>query len=561
MSALMPPAISQLRSNPSAALTALTRVETGQMLRGSLGIQRQPGRYDDASRGYAIGDLWLAPAGAVSRVFQAKAVGVGAARWAPVLVGTARPLDLAPTAKLALGTVKLRTAYTGNALNVIRASDSTTLDIGFLPDGRLDAPALATFLVGTTGKVVTWYDQSGNGNDVTQATDANRPLIDADNINGHVTVQLLSDVPGAGASASTIVTKWLMNSTATATPSTTTFLGVSRARAAKSKSNGVVVFGNGGAGVPGTSSPFLAGVGGSTPGLQIVSLRSTNVPPESGPMVYGYRNNSNSAEFAANNQTASAGNPAAATALQTGITCGDPAFSANAEHVAWVLWDRVLTAAEYLNARAALHILSGVAPQGMDVVVGWGDSITFGWGATSGRSRMVQDLPLYQRPVRQYNIGVPATTIVTEITNQASSVGMLYSARGSTAPRFVVVLSIGTNDLFSSSRTAAQLWTDFQTACAYLRTLGSNVRIVVTSIPPRTTANASAQTERTTFNAAISAGWAGIADAFVDLASDPIMGAGQADTTLYLDGLHPTALGYSYLAQAVGPAVAELLAA
>lgn len=63
------------------------------------------------------------------------------------------------------------------ALSVVRASDSAIIDIGFAPNGNPDIATLAAFLTGTTGKVVTWYDQSGNGRDLTQATDANRPAI------------------------------------------------------------------------------------------------------------------------------------------------------------------------------------------------------------------------------------------------------------------------------------------------------------------------------------------------------------------------------------------------
>lgn len=63
----------------------------------------------------------------------------------------------------------------GNAVRLIRASDSTQQDFVTLANGNLDIASIATFLAATTGKVVTWYDQTGNGRHVTQATDANRP--------------------------------------------------------------------------------------------------------------------------------------------------------------------------------------------------------------------------------------------------------------------------------------------------------------------------------------------------------------------------------------------------
>jgi hypothetical protein len=70
----------------------------------------------------------------------------------------------------------LRTAYTGSAIRVRRASDNTEQDIGFVSN-ELDTSALTTFCSGTDGFVETWYDQSGNGYDATQGTAANQPQI------------------------------------------------------------------------------------------------------------------------------------------------------------------------------------------------------------------------------------------------------------------------------------------------------------------------------------------------------------------------------------------------
>jgi lysophospholipase L1-like esterase len=62
------------------------------------------------------------------------------------------------------------------AIRVQRASDSTQIDIGFV--GRdLDTRTLLNFCSGTTGTVAKWYDQSGNGKDLVQATTAAQPII------------------------------------------------------------------------------------------------------------------------------------------------------------------------------------------------------------------------------------------------------------------------------------------------------------------------------------------------------------------------------------------------
>ena len=75
---------------------------------------------------------------------------------------------------------KLRQAYTGYAIVVRRTSDNTTASIGFDTDGNLDESALLSF-VGTGGTddgyVVSMYDQTGNGNIVTQSATSSQPQI------------------------------------------------------------------------------------------------------------------------------------------------------------------------------------------------------------------------------------------------------------------------------------------------------------------------------------------------------------------------------------------------
>jgi hypothetical protein len=85
-------------------------------------------------------------------------------------------LDTYTGASAAYSLRKLRSGYTGDAIEVRRASDNTTQDIGFV-DGELDTTSLTSFCSGTDGFVTTWYDQSGNGNDATQTTASEQPQI------------------------------------------------------------------------------------------------------------------------------------------------------------------------------------------------------------------------------------------------------------------------------------------------------------------------------------------------------------------------------------------------
>ena len=87
-------------------------------------------------------------------------------------------LDAYGGAHAAYSLRKLNSDYTGAAIRVTKIAGSyPNMDIGFDADGNLDLDALDTFLDGYAGNVKTWYDQSGNGNDVTQSSVGSAPNI------------------------------------------------------------------------------------------------------------------------------------------------------------------------------------------------------------------------------------------------------------------------------------------------------------------------------------------------------------------------------------------------
>lgn len=85
-------------------------------------------------------------------------------------------LDNVTGAVAAFSVRQLSSTYTGSAVEVRRASDSTTQNIGF-EGGQIDLGALTSFCSGTNCFVRTWYDQSGTGNHAVQTTVANQPKI------------------------------------------------------------------------------------------------------------------------------------------------------------------------------------------------------------------------------------------------------------------------------------------------------------------------------------------------------------------------------------------------
>lgn len=73
---------------------------------------------------------------------------------------------------------KRRAAYTGYCIKVRNTSTNTETDVGFDANGWCDASVLNSLISGAQGLAVkTWYDQSGNGLDVTQTTNSQQPLI------------------------------------------------------------------------------------------------------------------------------------------------------------------------------------------------------------------------------------------------------------------------------------------------------------------------------------------------------------------------------------------------
>lgn len=86
-------------------------------------------------------------------------------------------LDIYTNAAAAFSVRKLRTAYTGSCLRVVRQNDGSEQDIGFDSNGLLDVAAIATFCGTASGKVSIFYDQSGNGDNAVQPTGQRQPDI------------------------------------------------------------------------------------------------------------------------------------------------------------------------------------------------------------------------------------------------------------------------------------------------------------------------------------------------------------------------------------------------
>jgi len=78
-----------------------------------------------------------------------------------------------PAPLAAYSTRKLRSSYTGDCA-MVQSSGGTDYDIGFV-DGEYDVDTAWSHFSGSQAYVKKWYDQSGNGNDLTQSTQSQMP--------------------------------------------------------------------------------------------------------------------------------------------------------------------------------------------------------------------------------------------------------------------------------------------------------------------------------------------------------------------------------------------------
>ena len=129
------------------------------------------------------GALIVAPQG---ESFQSMTIDSGTIMAYNSVLGGTKPssfvglLDDYPNAAAAYSLRKLRTDYTGDAIEVRKtvASVTSTQDIGFDSNGDLDTAALLSFVgVGNDGFVSKWYDQSGNGDNASQVSASAQPKI------------------------------------------------------------------------------------------------------------------------------------------------------------------------------------------------------------------------------------------------------------------------------------------------------------------------------------------------------------------------------------------------
>lgn len=458
-------------------------------------------------------------------------------------------LNTTPAAPYAAwGAQKLVSTYSGALFRLRRSSDGATLDVSPQTGGDFpDYAAIQTWAGTANLTVTTIYDQSGNGRNLTQANVANQPAFDLAVADGG-RVPIAFD--GYTRSTDTAPLNWRNK-----------FLSTS---ISLDRINHTILL----AGIPinsqnqsGISQTLNAGasvLGVASTGLTVGTLSPA---PRTIRNVWGYGKTSSGNQWRANGSTTFQASASTTQSMDTiAIGTSNTTASSNASG-AYKLFGAVVYATG-LSATdgdtVANSLLTAISAYStFDYHVVWdGDSIMEGTGSTMLRSAPQLVQAQLTKNFGSYTTAVHGQQVSTIYANRAARFAPIYVA-GKTN---VVFLEGGINDISAAGLSGANLYNN-NTAplISYLKSLGYRV-VVCTLLPFNANGNwtSAKESERLAYNALVVANSAG-ADYVLDFTQNPAMGATSAssDTTLYIDGLHPTSLGYQYLAGAASGAYAN----
>lgn len=188
---------------------------------------------------------------------------------------------------------------------------------------------------------------------------------------------------------------------------------------------------------------------------------------------------------------------------------------------------------------ASFSATSMAAPGGTLLnVVCVGDSITYGFGVTTPWS---QSLSLTQSPSSVSNLGIPNQGIGLALAAKTAGTinSMISMISTSLAPLFVptarnvVVIWGGSNDIVNGGGTPAQAYADAKTYAAAAKAFG--FRVVLVPALSRNPNDSDMQTLDALYTADHS-----FVDALVVLPASLVANGAFANTTFFIDSIHPT---------------------
>lgn len=211
---------------------------------------------------------------------------------------------------------------------------------------------------------------------------------------------------------------------------------------------------------------------------------------------------------------------------------------------ALVIYNRSLSDAEVRQAYVALMArvaTNGITPYAKRIYVAEGDSITYGYPSLPAPYPI-----LFGANASPVVYGRDQAVIGDQISNlaaRAPALDAMLPPAGQQTGTYILSVLVGFNDLNAGGHSPATVLTDLAAYLDARRAAGW--KTVCVTLLPSTVAGINAS--RNTVNAAITGGWLGVhCDKIADFGADATMGpdAAASDTSIYADGIHPTALGH-----------------
>lgn len=497
-------------------------------------LRRSPLRTDDASKGYNVGDWWVYD----RTVWQNYQNTTGTSIWTKQFNSNLAMCDAVTGAAGCYGVYRLKAAYTGNAFQVTRSSDSTTQAIGFDVNGYADWKATDTFCAGTTCGVSVWYDQSGNGSDLSQATQANMPQIFAGVFVGNSRAIAFGNVIAASNYLNSFMTN---TSTAITNRQNLTTLII-----AHPDYNYQTAFYDVGQPTPKYS---IYGDNYTTFGTKVNagSVLALNGSIVTKDQVMLVEDNAGTTTWAQNNFTKSVAGVTSSSA--SGLYFGGTSlanYPGRFSATAFVIFNSALSATNQNILVNSAYQMSGVVPQNYNNFVQIGDSITCCTGSNFN-AELTQNImqTIIQPPYNSANLGVAGITAATYAT-VASTVA---TDSFQTGKNNIVQNFLGTNDM-AGGTSAASTFSSIQSICTSFTGAGFSQCLVATPLP-RGGGFSGGQTSggfETSRQSLITSIQGAYSSTILDIGSDAVIGSTSALTgpLFCADQIHPCVPGESY---------------
>lgn len=427
----------------------------------------------------------------------------------------------------------------GKCLQVERTSDSATMDIGFV-NGVCDIASAMTFAGGTTPLVTKWYDESGNGNDATQATAANMPVF--------TNFNMINNIPG--------VTAWngtqlllLPAGFSTNMQSTTVF-----------SIHSLIAFN----GLPWALNTTFSGGACLLMGDQATDDFLTNAFTSTG--LYSYMQ----PEVTVSTFGASSATYQINEVLQTGITASpsetalggslfalqnSPNYQNEGQIYTVAIYSNVIGQSTIQTNKNNLYATFGINKNNATRIVYDGDSITEGYQSTQGVNKEFQVVPLLTHPADIRNVGVFGRLFSTCLSNETVNVLNSFSVAYTNN---IVLIGAGINDINAGTTGASLFTTDLVPYVTAAQ--GAGYKVIVATLLFDAGSTGPAEIQRQAYNTLVRAN--AVADNYTVADDDSIVALqnpqNPADTA---DGLHPTSAGYGLMSVVEAAAINSVVAA